>query len=136
MTYTDKFLPTDELINEINTLKPHISQVALPKFTGAISVSAVTSYELAIKEILIDYAHSKHNLFGCFVQNYLSRLNGRIEISDLKKEIKKIDNALAANWEEKITEVERVRINLDYDECINDFNIGKKIIEALRSVMV
>ena len=74
MAYTDKFLPTDELINEINTLKPHISQVALPKFTGAISVSAVTSYELAIKEILIDYAHSKHNLFGCFVQNYLSRL--------------------------------------------------------------
>ena len=158
MAYTDKFLPTDELINEINTLKPHISQVALPKFTGAISVSAVTSYDLAIKEILIDYAHSKHNLFGCFVQNYLSRLNGRIEISDLKKEIKKIDNALAANWEEKITEVERVepsvrscyqnliqsrhsyvhanRINLDYDECINDFNIGKKIIEALRSVMV
>ena len=134
MAYTDKFLPTDELINEINTLKPHISQVALPKFTGAISVSAVPSYELAIKEILIDYAHSTH------------------------KEIKKIDNALAANWEEKITEVERVepsvrscyqnliqsrhsyvhanRINLDYDECINDFNIGKKIIEALRSVMV
>ena len=89
MAYTDKFQPTDELINEINTLKPHISSIALPKFTGAISVSAVTSYELAIKEILIDYASSKHHLFGGFIQNYLSRLNGRIKIPDLKNEIKK-----------------------------------------------
>lgn len=158
MAYTDKFQPADELINEINTLKPHISSVALPKFIGAISVSAVTSYELAIKEILIDYAYSKHNLFGGFIQNYLSRLNGRIEIPDLKKEIKKIDNTLPTNFETKITEVEQIepsvrfcyqnliqgrhsyvhanRINLSYDECIHDYELGKKIIGALYEVMV
>lgn len=158
MAYTDKFQPADELISEINTLKSHISPVALPKFTGAISVSAVTSYELAIKEIFIDYASNKHHLFGSFIQNYLSRLNGRIEISDLKKEIKKFDNTLAINFETKIREVELVepsvrscyqnliqgrhsyvhanRINLSYDECIQDYELGKKIIDALHVVMV
>lgn len=158
MAYTDKFQPTDELINEINTLKPHISSIALPKFTGAISVSAVTSYELAIKDILIDYASSKHHLFGGFIQNYLSRLNGKINIPDLKNEIKKFDNILATNLETEITAVEKdepsVRscyqnliqgrhsyvhanqITLSYDECIQDYELGKKIIDALHKVMV
>lgn len=158
MAYTDKFQPTDELINEINTLKSHISQVALSKFAGAISVSAVTSYELAIKEILIDYASNKHNSFGIFIQNYLSRLNGRIQISYIKDEIKKFDNTLAEKFEAKIGDVEKVepsvrscyqnliqgrhsyvhanQINLSYDECIQDYELGKKIIDALHKVMV
>lgn len=158
MQYSDKFQPTEELIEEINSLREYIRPDALPKFTGALSVSAVTSFELAIKDILIEYATNKHQVFGCYIRQHLSRLNGKIKINDLKDELKKFNPILADNFEFEIANVERIhfglrssyqnliqnrhtyvhanRINLTYEECVTNYQIGKKIIEALAAVMI
>lgn len=157
MLYSDKFRPTDELIQEIDALKESLQQDTLSKFTGALSVSAITSFELTIKEIFITYATHKHQVFGNYIQNYLSRLNGRIQINDLKKELKKYNPSLATNFENEIrnmeqhdsglrsayqnliqnrhTYVHENRINLTYEECKADYELGKKIINALSIIM-
>jgi hypothetical protein len=159
MSYKEKFSPTDEFIGAFDSImnKINIGEETISKFTGALSVSAVTSFELAIKEILIEYASNKHPDFGNFVQQYLCRLNGRIKLRDLKEEIKKYKPALAEDFEKELINIEKSHIgirsayqnlienrhtyvhgnhiNLTYEECKTDYISSKLIIEALAKVM-
>lgn len=53
-------------------------------YLGFMSVSAVTVYELAIKDIFIDFSQKKHNVFGQYLRASLERMNGRISLGDLR----------------------------------------------------
>ena len=76
------------------------------RFTGFLSVNAVTVYELCIKEIFVEFAVRKHAVFGQYVTNKFSRLNGRIKVSDL------VD--MAKVFGDKYSD--RLRRNLDHEE--------------------
>jgi len=58
----------------------------LASYAGFLSVSAVTVYELAIKDVFNEFALKKHKVFGTFVENHFKRINGKIKIDDLKNE--------------------------------------------------
>jgi hypothetical protein len=162
MPYNDKFKATDELIVSMQSMLSNVDAQTQAKFTGFLSVSAVTVYELAIKEIIISYACSKHSDFGCFITKYLSRLNGKIKLEDLKNEIKKYGDIYKSKFETElevagslILKNERQdlkscynnlilcrheyvhggNVTLSMQECINNYIIGKKVIEALYITM-
>ena len=87
MAFNNRFLATDELLAHLTTVIPTISdQAIVANYAGFLSVSAVTVYELAIKEIFIEFSTRKHNSFGTFTGNHFNKINGRIKLDDLRKE--------------------------------------------------
>jgi len=163
MPYTDKFQPTDDLLTHLNSVVPTIKDsFILSRYTGFVSISAVTVYELAIKEIFIDFAKRKHKIFGNFTEISLGRINGRIKISDLKKEfitkfgdkyVKKFEKALTNNQSLLNNQnldiqvsynnllncrhsfVHKNIVTMTYSEVIIAYNFGKEVIKSLAEAM-
>ena len=85
MAYANRFTAADNLITQ---LSPIIAAVADPNvlvsYAGFLSVSAITVYEMAIKDVFIDFSVKKNTVFGLFIEKHLSRLNGRIMLGELR----------------------------------------------------
>ena len=76
---------TDALIANLTPYLSTITDAAvLASYAGFLSVSSVTVFELAIKDIFENFATKKNIVFGHFVEKHLSRLNGRIKLDDLR----------------------------------------------------
>lgn len=85
MPYTDRFIATDNLITHLNTFVSSIIDQSLQaNYSGFLSVSGVTVYELAIKDIFNEFALKKNKVFGNFTYTHFSKINGRIQLDDLK----------------------------------------------------
>ncbi len=86
MAYSDHFLHANDIIKHLNGIVPTITNPILTaKYVGFVSVAAVTVYELALKEIFIEFARKKHKVFGHFTQSYFNRINGRIKLKVIKE---------------------------------------------------
>lgn len=164
MAYTDRFLPTDNLITNLRPYLVTVSDAAvLSSFAGFLSVSAVTVYELAIKDIFNEFALKKNKVFGHFMQMHLARINGRIQIDDLRKnQVKlfgvkydsKFDRGLIQK-EASYLALHRISIKSSYknlitcrhdfvhkgsptltiNEVIDNYDYGKEIIHSLYDSM-
>ncbi|MGD0022410.1 MAG: HEPN domain-containing protein [Smithellaceae bacterium] len=164
MLYTDRFVGTDKLINH---LAPIIRTVTDPSiladYAGFLSVSSVTVYELAIKDIFNEFASRKHKVFGTVIDKHFERLNGRIKIDDLKGEhvklfgdkyLKKFNQKLKSK-ESSALSTSRISISNDYanlitcrhkyvhggfptltiNEVIDCYKNGKQVIHCLNDAM-
>lgn len=47
-------------------------------YAGLAAVVAFAAYELAIKDIFINFAEKKNKVFGAYVRSHFGRINGRI----------------------------------------------------------
>ena len=160
MSYTSRFVSTDNLITNLSPNLATISNAAiLASNAGFLSVSSVTVYELAIKDIFSHFATKKHSVFGHFVEKYLSRINGRIQIEDLKNgQVKAFGNKYLKKFEASIKQKEATflashgcslkasysnliicrhefvhqgRPTLTVAEVIGNYNLGKEVIYSL-----
>lgn len=164
MLYTDRFIATDNLIIHLKSIVGAISDTSIKaNYAGFLSVSAVTVYELAIKDVFNEFAAKKNKVFGNFVENHFSRINGKIKIKDLKgqhiklfgeKYSNKFDASLK-NKESALLATLRISIKSSYDnlitcrhdyvhkgsptltidEVINSYIYGKEIIHCLNEAM-
>src|SRR5436305_1255538 len=86
MSYTAHFAHADAIVAHLNGLVPTLGDPLLEsKYVGFITVAAVTVYELAIKEIFIEFAKKKHKVLGNFTERFFERLNGRIKTKELRE---------------------------------------------------
>lgn len=160
MPYTDRFISTDNLITNLSPNIATITDAAiLASYAGFLSVSSITVYELAIKDIFSDFATRKHLVFGHFVEKYLFRINGRIQINDLKSnQVKAFGNKYLQKFENSINQKEVTFLashgrsmkssygnlitcrhefvhqgnpTLTVTEVIDNYNLGKEIIHSL-----
>ena len=160
MPYTARFIPTDNLIANISPYLATITNPAiLASYAGFLSVSSITVYELAIKDIFSDFATKKHIVFGHFIEKYLSRINGKIQISDLKgNQVKAFGSKYLAKFEKSINKKETQYLashgrslkscygnliicrhefvhagnpTLTITEVIDNYDLGKEIIHSL-----
>ena len=84
MAYIDRFISTDNIIVHLKPIVLGISDTAIKaNYAGFLSVSAITVYELAIKDIFNDFAAKKNKIFGVYTQTHFSKINGQIFIRDL-----------------------------------------------------
>lgn len=165
MPYTDKFVPTDNLITQ---LSPIIAGVADPlvraSYAGFLSVSAITVYELAIKDIFIDFADKKHGVFGTVIENHFSRINGQIKISELRgkhislfggKYLKRFDKEFKRKENASLAGTPSISLTAQYsnliicrhqfvhggaptltaNEVMDAYNYGKEVIHCLNFAM-
>ena len=167
MSYTDRFsLVEDYLVH----LDPVMAGIADPfiqsRYLGFILISAVTVYELAIKDIFYAFADKKHSVLGQFARAKFDHLNGRIKIDALKKDhigmfgekyVKKFDkrlskfediSLLAGNgsikssygnvitWRHKFVHEGIAPETTNYDEIKRAYKSGKEVIHCLNEAMV
>lgn len=162
MAYLSHFSEVDLLIAQLAPTIPTITDsMVKANFSGMLSVRAVTAYELAVKDILIDFSQKKHLVFGTYVDSSLSRLNGKVGYQDLqdcvkkfgakyvekfKNEISKSSAALSSSHIDLLSSydnliksrhnfIHRGVVTLSWDETYNNYIVGKQVIESLNRAM-
>lgn len=166
MSYTTYFTPADQTIGHLGTLVAGLDPLLQMQYSGFAAVSAVTVYELAIKEIFREFAGNKNKVFGYFVDSHFKRINGRIALSDLKNEhlprfgdkyLKKFESLLSSEeikylrthhqsvkssygnlvaWRHGFAHQGQVPPNATFTEVQRSYDCGKKVIDALAQALV
>ena len=84
MKYIDRFSLIEDYLIHLDMMMSGISDPFIKsRYLGFVVISAVTSYELAIKDILYDFSDRKHIVLGRFVRAKFDQMNGRIKIDAL-----------------------------------------------------
>lgn len=87
MAYTDRFMQVEDYLAHLDPMMAGIADPFVQgRYIGFIATSAVTAYELAIKDIFYAFADKKHLVLGSLTRARFFRLNGRIKLDDLKKD--------------------------------------------------
>lgn len=82
--YTDHYKLADDLIAHLTVTIPPTDFAGRARFTGYVSVSAITVFELSVKEIICDFAQRKHVTLGHFVASHFDRINGRVRLRNIQ----------------------------------------------------
>jgi di/tripeptidase len=159
----ERFQSTDDLMNHLNTFVPTLPDEELKsKYAGFLSASAVTVYELAIKDICIEFAEKKNKTFGFFIEKHFSRINGQILIKDIKNYVGKFGEKYLTKFNTKLekkknellgtyrNDIQAVYGNLitcrhkfihtsahtmTFNEVVQSYQMGKEIINVLNDTM-
>ena len=87
MTFTSRFESTDEFLSHTDEVITDVTDTGIQAtYAGFIAISAVTAYELAIRDVIFRFSDQKHSLLGSVSRNLYRRLNGRISLRDLRKQ--------------------------------------------------
>lgn len=135
-------------------------------YTGLLCVIGVASYELCIKEIFCSFGARKHRTFGSFVDAYFDRINGRIRLKHIREEYldrfgekyrNRFDQLLDAEekttlrnmgksvrscysnlitWRHQFAHEGQLPNNATFDEAVESFEVGKRVIRTLQASMV
>lgn len=164
MPYQNRFVATDGLIAHLTPIVNTITDAAIKaNYAGFLSVSAVTVYELAIKDIFSEFATNKHKVFGNFVDRHFYRINGKIKISDIKEtHIMHFGEKYFKKFEANLNKKETIVLNttrksikasysnlilcrhnyvhkgfptLTFEEVLENYAIGKDVIHSLYDAM-
>src|SRR5687767_6055186 len=87
MVYSDHFAIADDFIVHLDGIMVEIGDPFLQgRYLGFVSLSAVTVFELAIKDVLLKFAEKKHTVLGNMARAKLDQINGRIKLPNLRNE--------------------------------------------------
>lgn len=86
MSYTDHFHLVDDVSTHFDGVLVGIDPLLKSRYTGFYAVTSAAVLELALKEIVIDFALANNRLFGDYVASKYERINGRISLEDCQKE--------------------------------------------------
>jgi hypothetical protein len=166
MPYTDHFRLADDMVNYLDTFVATVADDFIKtRYIGFVSVSAVTAYELAIKDIFNTFAERKHTVLGNFVQRYFVRLNGRIKLELIRNDylvrfgdryqrlfqqnlekaeresLEKSHQSIVASydniieWRNQFAHEGSIPQNVSYAEAIKSYGLGKTVISCLAESM-
>ncbi len=166
MLYVNNFKHADDIVNHLNSIVPKLTDPLLQaKYVGFVAVAAVTVYELAIKDVFIEFGTKKNRVLGTFTESYFERINGRIRIKAIKndyirrfgerykkrfeKNLEKIaKNYLQKNkrdikssygnlitWRNDFAHEGIIRTTATYSEAVQSYEDGKEIIRCLAETM-
>lgn len=85
--YTDRFILADDYIAHLDEMMAGIADPFIQsRYLGFVAISAVTVYELAIKDIFYKFAENKHTVLGNVTRSKFEQINGRIKVASLTSE--------------------------------------------------
>jgi hypothetical protein len=128
MSLINHFRLADDMISHLNSVVYSVNDPFVEsRYVGFVAVAAVTVYELCIKEIFCDFALRKHKVFGVFVDNYFSRINGRISLKSIKDEyLKKFGNKYVKRFKARSKDAD--------DRCLQEY--GKSMLASYGNIVV
>ena len=166
MAYTDHYKLTDDVIAHLNTVIGGITDPFIAtRYVGFVAIASVTVYELAIKEIFIDFGEKKHKALGAFTRSFFNRINGRIKVTNIRDDyIKRFGEKYVKRFRRKLNEAEnqnlrnhgisilssyaniitwrhefvhegKIPSTATYFEITNSYEAGKEVIRCLAETM-
>lgn len=167
MAYMDHFRHADDVVAHLNTIVPVLYDPLLKtKYTGFVTVAAVTVYELAIKEIFCEFGRRKHKVLGKFTESHFDRIHGRVSLDAIRKDYcarfgdvyadrfkSHLDAAAKKHlanyrrdlrsaysnlilWRNSFAHEGQVPATATYAEAVQSYEDGKFVIHALAASMV
>lgn len=86
MSFEDRFTLADDYLTHVDGVILGLPDDFIrSRYLGFLAISAVTAYELAIKDIIYRFSDQKHRALGELARSRFDRLNGQIKLSDLRK---------------------------------------------------
>ena len=106
MTYLDKFRIVDDYLVHLDQMMGTIGDPFIQgRYLGFVLISAVTGYELAIKDILYEFSDKKHKVLGSVARGRFERLNGQIKYRNLADDhIKLFGQKYSDNFKKLVSE--------------------------------
>jgi hypothetical protein len=166
MAHSHYFGLVDPVISHLNsTVSAVTDQFILSRYAGLVAIGAVTVYELCIKDIFYRFGSKKHKVFGSFVSKHFDRINGRIRLSDIKKEyLPSFGNVYLKRFVARLEQAEKQTLastgksisasygniivwrhqfahegnfvsNVTYAEAVDSYLLGKEVITVLAETM-
>lgn len=87
MSYSDHFKLVDDVLPHLEvTVASANDPFIQSRYVGLFAVSSAAVFELAVKQILYEFAAAKHDAFGFYCAESLKKLNGRIRLDSLCNE--------------------------------------------------
>jgi RiboL-PSP-HEPN len=167
MPYQDRFQLADDYIAHVDAALSGITDPFIKsRYIGFVAVTAVTVYELAIKDIFFDFSEKKHKVLGNFVRSYFERLNGQIGKKRLvenylprfgekyakrfKRKLERLEDQVLRSdgvsvkssygnvltWRNKFAHEGIIPATPTYEEVKKAYQYGRRIIECLADTMV
>lgn len=166
MPITVDFSHCDRVVAD---LSPIIAGARDPLFVsrcaGFVTVAAVCVYEMAVKEIFIEFAAKKHPILGTMTRETFERINGQIAYDVLRNKylplfgdkykrnfLNRVATEKAAHlratgrdtvsaynnlivWRNEFVHAGRAPATATYSEVVQAYEDGKQIISLLNSTM-
>ncbi len=167
MSYANHFKHADDVVNHLNSVVPTLTDPLLQaKYVGFVAIAAVTVYELAIKDVFIEFGAKKHKVLGVFTESYFDRINGRIKVKVIKDDyIKRFGGRYKSRFEKNLEIISsaylqknkrdikssysnlitwrndfahegKISTTATYSEVVQSYEDGKEIIHCLAKTMV
>lgn len=162
MAYHDHFKLADDLIVHLDSIIGGVSDPFISsRYVGFVAIAGTTVYELAIKEIFLEFSARKHKVFGNFASRFFERLNGRIKTREIRenylpmfgdryiKRYKKLENQVEnqflrnngvsvlssynniIEWRNQFAHQGQIPTTPSYHEVTSAYQVGKEIIHCL-----
>lgn len=141
----------DNLVSEINALVPDGINFKTVSFradlAGLLVVAIAATYETCVKEVLSNYANSRHAEFGSFASRNYKKLNSRVKVKDLEGYCELFDPDIKNRFKARLVKrkgglLSRTKLNIEtsYEQILtwrHDFahawNKNTTIEEAART---
>jgi len=166
MAYHIHFRLADDLIAHLDGFVGSVSDPFISsRYVGFVAIAATTVYELAIKEIFLEFSEKKHKVLGTFAGHFFDRLNGRIKTREIRHNyIPRFGDKYVKRYKKKEEQIERqflrdqgvsvlssynniiewrnqfahqgqIPTTPSYREATSSYEIGKEIIHCLAKTM-
>lgn len=166
MPITLNFSHADAIVTDLSAMvTPTLDPLISAKYAGFVSVAAVCVYEMAIKDIFINFAFKKHPVLGSITEETFDRINGRVKYQVIKdnyvplfgtkytakftKAIQKKSNEFVRTtgrdilssynnvitWRNEFVHAANVPGTATFFEVVRSYEDGKEVIECLNQVM-
>lgn len=86
MAYQDHFRLVDDVSTHFDGAVNSVDPFLQSRYAGFYAVASAAVVELALKEIVVQFAQENHPLFGEYVANNYERINGRVNLSQIHSE--------------------------------------------------
>lgn len=87
--YSKLFVDADAVVAHCKATVQSVPPQLQQKYAGFVCVYAVSIYEMAIKEVFIQFCKSQHHLFGSFFESKFEKINARITTRHIKDDFLK-----------------------------------------------
>lgn len=78
------------------------------RYTGFVAVTAVTSYEVNIRNKIFDFCRKKHKVFGDFSEAQFEKTNAKVKLAHLKDEyLKRFGGKYLKSFQKRVDLVEK-----------------------------
>lgn len=166
MPYKSHFTIADDMINHLSSVVGNITDPFISsRYVGFVAVSAVTVYELALKQIFIEFALKKNQVFGTYTKSHFDRINGRIKHNQIRDDyVIKFGNKYLTRYNKKIDEIEKhfltthrksvkssynnlitwrnefahdgiIPSTVTFNEVVSSYHLGKELIKCVYESM-